>query len=415
MAWIRSRRRKDGTTIQQVNWRDRVSNKQYAETFADQITAKAFLRDVEAAGEAWPPDWVPGLGYPQPDENPSGYTVRTACIKAVEVNQRANSGTKADYLHEIDRYLPDTDPLARMFVEKVDAEAIEEWHARLAKMTTKPGGPANAKRRKGFDATPLSLKTRRNAHTRLSSGLAAMVRYGHIPRNSAFGLGPTGSGHKKVQALSPTEYNALLTYIPVGYAAFVDTLARTGMRFSEATALTARRVDLKVKPAIIHVEDAWKRTGTSQKYVIGSPKNGAGARIVTIDDSLAAKLAVIIADRDANDRVFQTPQGAVIRHNNFHPRIWRPAVLAASESGAIPFVPGIHDLRHAHASWLLDQGMQVNSVADRLGHDPAVLLRTYSHLMDKARNQGAAIMEQLLDGTEMRNDGPDELQVVKRR
>ena len=50
MAWIRSRRRKDGTTIQQVNWRDRVSNKQYAETFADQITAKAFLRDVEAAG-----------------------------------------------------------------------------------------------------------------------------------------------------------------------------------------------------------------------------------------------------------------------------------------------------------------------------------------------------------------------------
>jgi hypothetical protein len=93
MAWIRSRRRKDGTTIQQVNWRDRVSNKQYAETFADQITAKAFLRDVEAAGEAWPPDWVPGLGYPQPDENPSGYTVRTACIKAVEVNQRANSGT----------------------------------------------------------------------------------------------------------------------------------------------------------------------------------------------------------------------------------------------------------------------------------------------------------------------------------
>ena len=47
MAWIRSRKRKDGTTIQQVNWRDKVSNKQYAETFADQIAAKAFLRDVE--------------------------------------------------------------------------------------------------------------------------------------------------------------------------------------------------------------------------------------------------------------------------------------------------------------------------------------------------------------------------------
>ena len=137
MAWIRSRKRKDGTTIQQVNWRDKVSNKQYAETFADQIAAKAFLRDVEAAGEAWPPDWVPGLGYPQPDENPSGYTVRTACIKAVEVNQRANSGTKAGYLSEIDRYLPETDPLAGMFVKKVDAEvSVQHRRCRLRPLTT---------------------------------------------------------------------------------------------------------------------------------------------------------------------------------------------------------------------------------------------------------------------------------------
>jgi hypothetical protein len=139
MAWIAQRKRKDGTRTLRVCWRDKdLGGKPQSETFtaAQETVAKAFLRDVEAAGNRWPPGWVPGAGYPPPNPNPSGYTVRSAAIKAVEVSRRASPGTRADYLREINRYLPETDPLASMFVEEVTIEAVEEWHSRLEQMVT---------------------------------------------------------------------------------------------------------------------------------------------------------------------------------------------------------------------------------------------------------------------------------------
>jgi|GEM_PF-4538667 len=67
MAWISKRERKDGTRVLRVAWRDTVTRKSESETFlaVNSDAAKSFLRDVEAAGETWPPDWVPGHGYPK--------------------------------------------------------------------------------------------------------------------------------------------------------------------------------------------------------------------------------------------------------------------------------------------------------------------------------------------------------------
>ena len=69
------------------------------------------------------------------------------------------------------------------------------------------GTPALAVRRNPQKITEgtLSAKTRRGAHSRLSSGLSLMVKMGHIQRNLATGLGPGRSKRKKVQALSIDE------------------------------------------------------------------------------------------------------------------------------------------------------------------------------------------------------------------
>jgi integrase len=58
----------------------------------------------------------------------------------------------------------------------------------------------------------------------------------------------------------------------------------------------------------------------------------------------------------------------------------------------------LHDLRHHVATQLLAAGVDVVTVAGRLGQDPAVTLRTYSHFVP-ARDQAAAdVMAGLLDG-----------------
>ena len=59
-----------------------------------------------------------------------------------------------------------------------------------------------------------------------------------------------------------------------------------------------------------------------------------------------------------------TQVGTPISRNTFRTRIWLPAV----EASGIDFRVRIHDLRHAHASWLLAGGADLKSVMDRMGH-----------------------------------------------
>ena len=392
VASIEKRTGTGGRLALRVVWRE--DGRKQSETFGPgrDLHAKAFLRDVEANGDRWPPGWVKGVGYPRPDELLSGYTVRSACIRAIDVNQRADRGTIAGYRREVDRYLPEDDPLASLPVEKVTVEDILDWHIRLRDRRTSTGGPVRFQQ---FTDSTLSTKTRRGAHSRLSSGLSLMVKMGYIPRNLATGLGPGRSKRKKVQALSISEYRALLDYIPQHYVPLIETLARTGMRFSEATALVARRVELDRDVPLINVEEAWKRTERYGVYERGGPKSMDGHRVVPIDPQLAEILRALISHRRGNEEVFQTAYGTVVAYNNFHQRVWRPAVRAALEDDVLSFEPTLHDLRHAHASWLLDEGIPVMTVADRLGHDPAVLLRIYAHLMDKARHAPAEAIARL--------------------
>ena len=58
----------------------------------------------------------------------------------------------------------------------------------------------------------------------------------------------------------------------------------------------------------------------------------------------------------------------------------------------------LHDLRGSHETMLLDNGTPVHVVAERCGHDPAVMLRSYAKRTRKADDSAAAIMSQLSKG-----------------
>ena len=44
----------------------------------------------------------------------------------------------------------------------------------------------------------------------------------------------------------------------------------------------------------------------------------------------------------------------------------------------------MHDLRHAHASWLLAGGADLKTVMDRLGHSQITTTQRYLHALDTA-------------------------------
>ena len=97
---------------------------------------------------------------------------------------------------------------------------------------------------------------------------------------------------------------------------------------------------------------------------------------------LITQLAAQIAERrlKPGDLIFATRDGTPISRNTFRTRVWLPAVAASG----MDFNVRVHDLRHAHASWLLAGGSDLKSVMDRMGHAQITTTQKYLHVLPDA-------------------------------
>ena len=60
-----------------------------------------------------------------------------------------------------------------------------------------------------------------------------------------------------------------------------------------------------------------------------------------------------------------------------------------------------HDLRHWHASMLIEQGVDIRLIAKRLGHaGPHITLSTYAHLFDKQQQIEPISLDDILPSFE---------------
>jgi integrase len=64
----------------------------------------------------------------------------------------------------------------------------------------------------------------------------------------------------------------------------------------------------------------------------------------------------------------------------FRNRVWKPALRTAG----LDFHVRMHDLRHAHASWLLAGGADLQVVKERLGHASIATTEKYLHTLPDA-------------------------------
>src|SRR5204862_4787454 len=66
----------------------------------------------------------------------------------------------------------------------------------------------------------------------------------------------------------------------------------------------------------------------------------------------------------------------------FRENVWAPALNAADLGTNIR----VYDLRHAHASWLLAGGADLQVVKERLGHGSIVTTQKYLHSLPEAED-----------------------------
>lgn len=153
----------------------------------------------------------------------------------------------------------------------------------------------------------------------------------------------------------------------MSYIAFM-LLYWTGMRLGELLALTAGDIDLEKQT--ISVNKSYQRI--EKRDVITEPKTPKSKRVITIPEFLVADL------QDYLNSLY---------HSRKHDRILpvtkyylEHEMKRGVEKSGVKRIR-IHDIRHSHASLLVEMGFSPLEIADRLGHEKVeTTLNTYSHL-----------------------------------
>ena len=368
MSELHKRTNPSGSVVYRVRWRQ--DGAYQSETFKRRAEAVEFRGQVDAAGQRWPEGWIPHHGYAAvaASECP---TLGEWAERAILSRPKANDRTRGAYLRQITTHLPAE--LRAAPLDTITREQLGAWVIDLAE------------RRKP--------KTVRNVHGLVSSVLNDAVDAGLIGRNVSKGLIASlpSAQHEEPVFLTPDEFAALLAAVPPHYRTFVLFFARTGTRFGEATALGVESVDLG--RGTVRIDRAIKRTAEG-KFYVGSTKSRRSRRSLTIDPTLVEALRPLVEDRHEGF-VFRTERGDRISHSNFTNRVWYRAVDAAEP--VIHKRPRVHDLRHTHASWLIEAGVSLPAIQARLGHESiTTTIGVYGHLMPDADREAAEAMSRLL-------------------
>ncbi|EAE6002146.1 site-specific integrase [Listeria monocytogenes] len=184
---------------------------------------------------------------------------------------------------------------------------------------------------------------------------------------------------KKAKFLNQFEVQVLLKELNlkenINWDWFILLIIKTGLRFSEALALTPSDFDFSTQK--ININKTW-----DYKMVTGSfqpTKNESSNRKIQIDWQLAMQFSQLIKMKDPDKPIFVKSRVFNSTINN------RLKVLC--ENANIPTIT-IHSLRHTHASLLLFAGVSIASVANRLGHSSMTTTQeTYLHIIQELENQ----------------------------
>lgn len=235
-------------------------------------------------------------------------------------------------------------------------------------------------------------QTTMDFHHLIKGAIADAVDEGLIPRDptrKAIIKGKTPPP-KKIKYLNQFEVHTLLSSLElhkgINWDWLILLVAKTGMRFSEALALTPKDFDFTHQ--MLSVSKTWDYKGAGGFL---PTKNKSSVRKIQIDWQTVIQFSELVKGLPPDMPIFVTKD-----------RVYNSTVndvLARHCKKANIPVISVHGLRHTHASLLLFAGVSIASVARRLGHsNMTTTQKTYLHIIHELENKDVDLVMRSLSG-----------------
>ena len=184
---------------------------------------------------------------------------------------------------------------------------------------------------------------------------------------------------KKIKYLNQFELHTLLISLDLGKEVnwdwFILLVAKTGMRFSEALALTPKDFDFSHQS--LSISKTWDYKGDGGFL---PTKNKSSVRKIQIDWQTVVQFSELIKGLPEDKPIF-------VKKDKVYNSTVNDILERHCKKANIPII-SLHGLRHTHASLLLFAGVSIGSVARRLGHaSMTTTQKTYLHIIHELENQ----------------------------
>ncbi len=364
------------------------------ETFDEDEGAKRFRDLVNGHGQQWPPGWVKGEGFVEPDEPavPDAEIFPAYAHDYVRLLAGISGHARTNYTKFIDNHMIPW--FGELSVSdrgsKLTRAHVSQWILDLQNGRPGPLHPPGTVRR------PYAPKTIANLHGLLFSIVQSAVNADPVLRDSnpcAHTCLPKGNDTEDDEVfLEPEEYALLRAHLRADAVDIVDALVSTGLRWGEVTALQPRDLTFASKRPTLRVQRAWKRRGEGGTF-LGAPKTKKSRRTLVLTPEQVQMFQRLCLGKRPNDLVFTAPEGGAWHSGVFHAHRWKPALGAANAVG-LTKRPRVHDPRHTHASWLIAGKVPLPVIQARLGHESiTTTVDRYGHLLDSSDVEVVAAVE----------------------
>lgn len=260
---------------------------------------------------------------------------------------------------------------SRLKVCDIDTIRVRKWQNELISFRDENGKP--------YSQT--YLKTMNNQLSAILNYAVTHYNLSANPCRAAGSIGKSKAGEMKYWTRE--QYEAFSKNIRKSATKLAfDMLFYTGMRSGELLALTPADI---LPDKRISINKNYAKVKGEELILI--PKTAKSNRSIAIPDFLYDDIFDYISKLGGigkDDRIFYFTKSALEKE-----------IKRVAEKTGLPDIR-VHDLRHSHASMLIDMGFDILEISERLGHESAkTTLDTYSHLYPEKDTKLAGALNRL--------------------